>query len=407
MFKRKSVKGNRNSGLGKGILLVVFISMLGIGMMHLLEWQVRSRFSAFVGYLVTEHPDLEHEIMVALKEASAKDQVKGEQILSRYGHKKSSLTPAYKILVTISFIGMAAVNLLWLGWIRYCIHQKYAKKVNSLTSYLEKVNKGESPMIPCVTKVDETAFLEDEIYKTVTMLKVTKEQAIRDKQVLKENLSDVAHQLKTPLTAMGMMIEILKEITSEEVQLYVEQLERQLHRTGELVHALLTLSKLEVDAIKFEEEHVSCYILLLRVIEIIEPLSRQKGQQLLMEPTNPTDDEVAIGFVGDMSWSIEAVINIVKNCIEHTPENGWIQITYKDNPLYVSLVIQDSGEGFAKEDLPYLFKRFYRGKNNTKDSVGIGLSLSKLIFEKQGGLVCAENVKEGGARFEIKFYKYL
>ncbi len=112
-----------------------------------------------------------------------------------------------------------------------------------------------------------------------------------------------------------------------------------------------------------------------------------------------------IGYYGDMSWSIEGLVNIVKNCIEYTPLNGTIKMSYVDNPIYTSIIISDSGKGIDKKDIPNVFKRFYKGKNSKKESVGIGLSLSKIIFEKQCGIISVRNQNNGGALFEIKFYK--
>lgn len=106
----------------------------------------------------------------------------------------------------------------------------------------------------------------------------------------------------------------------------------------------------------------------------------------------------------DIKWTLESLSNIFKNCVEHLPVNGEITITMHDNPLYHEIIIQDNGEGIDKEDLPHLFERFYKGKNAIKQSVGIGLSLSHMIIEKQNGTIMVENTYPG-AKFTIHFYK--
>ena len=106
-----------------------------------------------------------------------------------------------------------------------------------------------------------------------------------------------------------------------------------------------------------------------------------------------------------MQWTSEAILNVLKNCAEHTPQGGVIRINYEQNPLYTELLIEDGGTGFSKKDMPHLFERFYRGERAGKDSAGIGLALTKLILEEQNGQIRAENSADGHARFCIRFYK--
>ncbi|ONI39091.1 hypothetical protein AN639_02585 [Candidatus Epulonipiscium fishelsonii] len=296
---------------------------------------------------------------------------------------------------------LIVINVVVLIVIFYYIKSRYIKQIVNLTRYLENVNRGQINNINFSAKEGHIGILEDEIYKTVTMLHTTKNQTLKDKELLKDTLADIAHQIKTPLTAIGMMNEIITEFSDDSVLIYTEQIEKQLTHVNNLIQSLLTLSKLEVNAIVFAEDFISCYHLLLRVHEIMCPFSAKKNQTLsINSPDNPQ-----VGFIGDMSWSIEALINIVKNCIEHTPIGGQIVMQYIDNPIYTSIIIADNGNGFEAEDIPYIFKRFYKGKNSAKESVGIGLSLAKIIFEKQDGIIYASNQKIGGAQFEIKFYK--
>jgi signal transduction histidine kinase len=108
---------------------------------------------------------------------------------------------------------------------------------------------------------------------------------------------------------------------------------------------------------------------------------------------------------GDPGWLSEAIQNILKNCIESAGENGKIEIICGDNPLFTEITIHDSGAGFEKEDLPYLFDRFYRGKNPNASGYGIGLALCKMIITRQGGTITAKNYPQGGAIFSIRFPK--
>ena len=110
-------------------------------------------------------------------------------------------------------------------------------------------------------------------------------------------------------------------------------------------------------------------------------------------------------FIGDIAWTSEAIGNVVKNCMEHTMENGMIQITASENALYAEIIVEDNGPGIAKEDLGHIFERFYKGKHNDKQSFGIGLAFARMVVSKQNGVIKAENRAEGGARFIIRFYK--
>ena len=107
----------------------------------------------------------------------------------------------------------------------------------------------------------------------------------------------------------------------------------------------------------------------------------------------------------DRQWTEEAILNVIKNCAEHTPEGGQIQIRWEKNPLYTEIRFTDSGKGFSKKDLPHLFERFYRGENAQKDNAGIGLALAKLVVEQQEGHIYAENTRDGHACFILRFFR--
>ena len=149
---------------------------------------------------------------------------------------------------------------------------------------------------------------------------------------------------------------------------------------------------------EFKQEPVNIFAVLALAAEPVEDMILKKGQQLII----PHESDV--NFMGDMSWTAEALLNLIKNCSEYTPDGGNISINYSQNPLYMEIIIEDSGKGFDKNDLPHLFERFYKGKNSSKDGIGIGLALSKSIIERQKGTLRAENSPKGGGRFIIKFY---
>ena len=125
----------------------------------------------------------------------------------------------------------------------------------------------------------------------------------------------------------------------------------------------------------------------------------------LKEQTLELEGGEGVYFIGDAHWTTEALINILKNCMEHTPCGGRLQVTWEGNPIYTQIRIADTGEGIPKEDLPHIFTRFYRGRNAHEDSVGIGLAMAKSIILQQNGDITADSYPGRGTTFSIRFYK--
>ena len=269
------------------------------------------------------------------------------------------------------------------------------ERIEKLTEYLKAVDRGEAAVL--VRHEDSFSHLEDEIYKTVAELAGTKEKAVKDHEILAARIADIAHQLKTPLTSMSLMTELL-EPAKEEEQEYLDRLRNQAERLKGLVNGLLSLAKLDSHTIQFDREQIKVEELLL---EAAEPLCEQMAARGILLKIVQAEETV---IEADVQWTAEALLNVLKNCVEHTPDGGKITVSCTKNPLYTELMIEDSGKGFSKRDLPHLFERFYKGEQGTKDSAGIGLALTKLIIEAQNGQISAENTADGHARFCIKMY---
>lgn len=360
--------------------------------------------SNIIGNLANSNKIEEAELMLIIKDNSETNQELGKNILGKYGYSENLfIWKDYARFIVINGI-CSLIILIGVFRIKHKKDKLQKRRIEELTLYLESVNNGKGYGL--VKKEDEYSILEDEIYKTVIELYTEKEMTLKEKEVLKNNLADISHQIKTPITAMMMMVELLvQSLENDAERLYAVEIQKQLDRLNYLVASLLTLSKLDADVVYLKEEDVDVSNLILRTAELIEPIIEEKNQKLIIGG-NKSDSDTQIIFNGDLEWSIEALINIIKNCSEHTPEGGDIILNYSENPIFVEITIEDTGEGFKREDIPYLFKRFYKGKNARKDSVGIGLSLAKEILEKQGGWIGAENRDIGGAKFTIKFYKH-
>lgn len=281
--------------------------------------------------------------------------------------------------------------LLFFVW-----RKKLRRRIASLTEYLEQVNIGEGGILPQAGE-DDFSRLQDEIYKTVTELYQTKERALAAKNNLAENLSNIAHQIKTPITSASLSLQMMRKKPSP---VYMEQMQRQLSRLICLEESLLLLSRVDTGTLSLEKKPVDVLTLLELSADTMGELAGAKKISIAVRESG----EALIQ--ADMEWTMEAVMNLLKNCMEHTPAGGRIYCSYEENPIYTQIRIEDDGEGFAKEDMPHLFERFYRGKNAKKDGAGIGLALAKAIVESQNGVISAANRTEGGACFEMRFYRH-
>ena len=223
----------------------------------------------------------------------------------------------------------------------------------------------------------------------------------KDKLFLADSISDISHQLKTPITSMFVMADLLydENLPQDKRLEFTENIRSQLERLQWLVSSLLKLSKIDVGTIEFEKENVNVKELISKAVEhLLIPME-------IKEQTLEINGDENTQFIGDFNWSSEAVANIIKNCIEHTPCGGRIGINFSETPIYTMIKIFDNGVGIHKDDLPYIFNRFYKGKNSDKDSIGIGLAMSKSILQKQGSIIEVTSEKDKGTQFTIKIYK--
>lgn len=180
----------------------------------------------------------------------------------------------------------------------------------------------------------------------------------------------------------------------------LSQIQKQLNRLTHLEEALLLLARIDAGTLKLKQEKVDIFTVLNLAYDNLQELFTQSGVLIDI----PEMGEIEIN--ADLDWTMEAVMNLLKNCMEHSTSGSMVHCSYEKNPLYVQIRIWDEGKGFDKEDIPHIFQRFYRGKNEGVDGIGIGLSLAKAIIEMQNGLISAFNLPSGGACFEIRFYSH-
>lgn len=374
---------------------IILISVFGL---NLYQKSAFEHLSKFCELLIQNNPEAEQQILSSVKEylVSPREHSNETFFLTRYGYKSTQFyngtVTNFFILSSIIFVMISGCFLVSLWW----MNRRKKLRISELTDYLELINIGKEKIV-IQTKEDEFSGLQDEIYKTVTQLIYTKEAALKSKNNFADNLANIAHQLKTPVTAASLSLQLIQ---NEMPDVRTKQIKKQLERLSVLEEALLTLSKIDAGTLPFKYSKVDIYTALTLAADNLSDFLQKEGISILIP------DKGCVEIIGDMEWTMEAFLNLLKNCIEHSTQNGTIYCDYSTNPIYSEILIWDEGEGFYPDDIPHLFERFYRGINASSNGIGIGLALAKSIFELQNGNITARNLPDGGACFEIRIYSH-
>ena len=275
------------------------------------------------------------------------------------------------------------------------------KDIKDITKYIEEINKGNYELKINSISEDELSILKNEIYKTTIKLKEAYINTNNDKLSIKKSLEDISHQLKTPLTSILIMLDNLIDDPNMDINIrqdFITDIKRQVVNINFLVQNLLKLSKFDSNTIHFIKENNKLSNILKEAIKNVSTLCDLKDIKIIING----DDESTI--YSDFKWEVEALTNILKNSIEHTKDKKEILVDYNTNNVYSIIKIKDYGVGIAHDDLKHIFKRFYKGKNSSPDSIGIGLSLAKTIINEDNGIISVES-NSNGTTFIIKYYK--
>lgn len=303
------------------------------------------------------------------------------------------------------FIKINIITITTLGIVLIAIFIIYNyqkdKKLKEIQNYLEEINKKNYKLDIEDNREGELSILKNEVYKTTVFLKEQAENSLQDKTNLKDSISNISHQLKTPLTSISILLDNIIENPDMDTATrneFIKDIRREIININFLVQALLKLSKFDANAVEFINKEVNIKQMLESAVKNIMPLCDLKKVEI--ELIGENSDKL----VCDEKWQIEAISNILKNSVEYSNAGDTIYVKFKENNLYTQIDIKDSGKGIDKEDLPHIFDRFYKGKNSSKNSIGIGLALSKTIIEKSGGNIFAESKLGEGTRFVIRYF---
>lgn len=379
-------------------ILILCMSCMAVFCLQTYQQNTFKHVSAFFQIAAEADPESEPQLLSALKEyhSLSEQEVDKNNYLEKYGYHKGEFCEGLPNHIFALFFTLFLISACAFAWGIWKLHRQTWRRITYLTEYLEQINTGASGTFIQMQE-DDFSHLQDEIYKTVTMLYQTREEAIAARERFAENLANIAHQLKTPITAAFLSLQLMKKDSPNE---YVLQIEKQLGRLNQLEESLLTLSKIDAGTLPLKFQKVDIYTALTLAAENLSDLLTEKNVSVVIP------EKGCMGFSGDLEWTMEALINLMKNCMEHSPSGGHIYCDYTENPLYAEILIWDEGTGFDQGDIPHLFERFYQGRNGTPNGSGIGLALARSIFELQNGRVTARNIPEGGACFEIKIYSH-
>lgn len=273
-------------------------------------------------------------------------------------------------------------------------------RLNTLAETIDKILHGNDTINIKSFGEGELSILESDVQKMLVRLRDQKDKLEKDRSFLADSIADISHQLRTPLTSINLILSLVEapDISEERREELLRELSSLITKTEYLVSVLLKISKLDAGTVQFEKKETDLKTLIQKSAEPIMIPMDIKNQSLVLNV-----DDILLNC--DYAWCLEVFGNILKNCTEHTPENGNITVTASDTPIYTEVIITDTGKGFDEDDIPHIFERFYKGKNSSKESFGIGLNLAKMIITAHNGTVKAQNSQSGGAEFIIRFYK--
>lgn len=386
------------------IIFLITFSILIYKQYKTYTYNFNQKIAGIIDNVLEKYPDIEKREIVEILNSSDKT---NNEILREYGIEldKDSVilennTDFQKfIIIDISTL---ILFILILSIIFFKYNHSESKKINEITKYIEEINRGNYKLNIEENTEDELSILKNELYKITIKLKEVAENSQKDKTTLKDSLSDISHQIKTPITSILIMLDniLSDENMPEDIKKdFIKDIKREIINIKFLVESILKLSKIDSNSIKFIKKEVFIKDIINEAVKNVSMLSELKNIEIIVSG----DD--SIKTICDLKWQVEAITNILKNCIEHSYENRKIYINYNQNNMYTELKIEDNGTGIDAKDLPHIFERFYKGKNSSSDSVGIGLALSKSIIESNNGYIQVDSELNKGTTFIIKYLK--
>ena len=400
---------NRNSR--KTIILGIIVIMLSTGIFWVInniQYRkylkiVNAKIDNIISQVIEKYPDITEEEVLEILKNNEKPE---SSVLEKYGYtpdisyiktlgEQIETNKKQNIALVIIF-GTVSLGI----YLIYVITQE--KKIAEINEYIKQINNKNYILKIEENDNGELSKLRNELYKTTVLLKETAEISEKEKENLSTAIADISHQLKTPLTSIRIMLDNIQDDPDMEKEVredFLREISKQIDWISSLVVALLKIAKFDAGTIKMENNEINAKNLIDNIVSNLAILMELKNIEII---TNV--DEKAT-FIADYKWQQEALTNILKNAIEHSKHNSRIYITVENTNLFLKIIIKDEGSGIDKEDLKHIFQRFYKTKNSSENSIGIGLPLAKAIIEQSNGYIKVETKYGEGTSFEVKYIK--
>ena len=366
------------------------------------KYNTNQKINGIVAKIQEKYPEIGKEEIIEILNSNNKDNVFNE-----YGYdinKDSYINQNNEVYIKFNilkiFILLLSFMILIYLFVRY--YFKRDNEIEKIIKCLEKINQKNYEIDINDVSEDKLSILKHEIYKTTVMLKENTEKGNQDKINLKKSLQDISHQLKTPLTSSIIMLDNIIDDLENDIEIkpeFIKKVKKDISKISFLIQSILKLSMLESNTITFIRKEIPVKKIINSSIENIENLCDLKNIKIVVK------DRSKKKIYCDYRWQVEALTNILKNAVDYSFNDSIIIVEVDNNNTYTQIKIKDFGKGMSEDETLNIFKRFYKGKNSSSDSNGIGLSLAKAIIEKDNGRVVVNSLKGEGTTFSIKYFK--
>ncbi len=386
-----------------GLLSMVLFVFINVREYRSYTKNYNERINAIVQLITEKYPDITKTEIVATINSS--DNVT-DNVLREYGFDLEKDDIVTKNVINHKKFLILNTSILLIIYLSFIIvlfmyDLKKSRQIRLITKYIGEINRKNYDLKIDDMSEDELSILKTEVYKTTVMLREIADNSVNDKVELKKSIEDISHQIKTPLTSIIIMLENIIDDPDMEADIredFLRDIKKQAANINSLVQVLLKLSKFDANTVDFMNKECGLADIANEAINNVSVLCDIKN----IEIHRQYEEDVKISC--DYMWQVEALTNIIKNCVEHSDNDSSIDISIDSNNVYSQIKIRDYGMGMSKEEVDHVFERFYRGKNSSADSIGIGLALSKTIIEKSNGTIDV-NTLDKGCMFVIKYYK--
>ncbi len=366
---------------------------------------VNTKINEILGQVQEQYPNINEEQIIKILNENSHSK-KGTDFLQEYGISKNDasiieLEKQQQVNLIKNTVIIISSYIIFI--IIFIIYLKFRqRKIDKLDTYIQRVSKKDYSIDIESYSEDELSCLKDSLYKITVMLKEDSENKSKQNESILTSVSDISHQLKTPLTSIQILLDNITETPNMDEttkRKFILEISKQIKGMNFLILALLKLSRLDAGAVEFTSEKVDLEKLIEDVLSNLDILIDVKQLKIVKNiKSSPY-------ITGDYSWNKEAILNIIKNAIEHTDSGKNVTITLDENNVYSYIKIKDEGEGIPENELKHIFDRFYKTQNTKENSMGIGLALAKSIIEKQNGYIQVESKINEGTTFIIKYLK--